>query len=179
MPTSTTYVTSQAIRHTSIASSFVTSTSTSRTTFTAKLPLQCPPQVPRSRNLKEFSNHCYEFILGIHEKWPEAELDCNHRGGHLVSIGSSSEQNFIYRTLRVGIKQRFRYQMTKQMTNRHVHHSCTLWNKWAGFKCTHVFYTIYCFIAALESVQIYMFHGYISNNITYLYLDHLTILTLL
>ena len=63
--------------------------------------LQCPPQVPRSRNLREFGSHCYEFILGVHKKWPDAEQDCNRKGGHLVSIGSQTEQTFVYQSLGV------------------------------------------------------------------------------
>ena len=39
--------------------------------------------------------------MNIHRKWPDAEHNCNNKGGHLISIGSMAEQNFIYNTLRV------------------------------------------------------------------------------
>ena len=99
-------------RHTSVPTSSVltttkatiTTTKATSTSFTTKRQLQCPPKVPRSKNLMEFANHCYEFILGVHKKWPDAELDCNHRGGHVVSIGSSAEQTFLYQSLGVCIK---------------------------------------------------------------------------
>ena len=40
-----------------------------------------------------------------HKNWPDAEHDCNTRGGHLVSIGSMSEQNFIHNALRVSVRE--------------------------------------------------------------------------
>ena len=97
--TSTT-TTSSSIRQTGISI-----TKAPSMTFTVKAHPNCQTKVPLSENLKEFANHCYEFILGVHKMWPDAELDCNQRGGHLTSIGNLSEQNFIYHSLRVGINQ--------------------------------------------------------------------------
>ena len=67
--------------------------------------LRCPPQLPRSKNLREFGGHCYEFILGEDKRktWHDAELDCNRAGGHLVTIRSMPEQTFIYQSLEVRI----------------------------------------------------------------------------
>ena len=39
-----------------------------------------------------------------HKNWPDAEHDCNTRGGHLVSIGSRAEQNVIFNALRVSTR---------------------------------------------------------------------------
>ena len=51
----------------------------------------------------EVNGRCYEFNMDPHRNWPDAEHDCNTRGGHLVSIGSMAEQNVVYNALRVSI----------------------------------------------------------------------------
>ncbi len=45
----------------------------------------------------EFEAHCY-FFSGNESKliWPNAENNCIHRGGHLVSIHSEAEHDFVY-----------------------------------------------------------------------------------
>jgi hypothetical protein len=45
----------------------------------------------------EFEAHCYLFS-GNESRliWPNAENDCIHRGGHLASIHSQAEQDFIF-----------------------------------------------------------------------------------
>ena len=63
--------------------------------------LHCPPHVQQSKYLNDFGTHCYEFILYRKKNWPDAEIDCKHAGGLLVSIESEAEQNFIYQTLMV------------------------------------------------------------------------------
>ena len=67
---------------------------------TERLP-ECPRLLPRTQFLKEHGSHCYEFILGRAKEWQNAENDCQSKGGHLVTIRSYDEQNFIYQTLTV------------------------------------------------------------------------------
>ena len=73
------------------------------TSATTTRGLQCPPGVPRSTYLKEYGQHCYEFVLGRSERWPDAENDCKRKSGHLVAIGSFGEQQFVYNSVRVNI----------------------------------------------------------------------------
>ena len=73
------------------------------TSATTTRGLQCPPSVPRSKYLKEYGQHCYEFVLDRHESWRDAENDCKRKGGHLVTIGSLGEQRFVYGRLLVNI----------------------------------------------------------------------------
>ncbi len=51
----------------------------------------CPP------GWVEFEAHCY-FYSGndVTMIWPNAENDCIHRGGHLASIHSQEEHEFVY-----------------------------------------------------------------------------------
>ena len=60
-------------------------------TTTIRKQNHCPPQVT-SHHILEAKGRCYEFIKTPHKTWPDAEHDCNSRGGHLVSIGSKKEQ---------------------------------------------------------------------------------------
>jgi hypothetical protein len=45
---------------------------------------------------RDFESHCY-FFSGKETRliWPNAEYDCITRGGHLASIHSQAEQNFV------------------------------------------------------------------------------------
>ena len=71
--------------------------------LTTKRLLRCPPQVRAhgARDHLEVNGRCYEFIMTPHKNWPDAEHDCNTRGGHLVTLGSMAEQNLIYNALMV------------------------------------------------------------------------------
>ena len=66
---------------------------------------QCPFRVSRNRFLRVFKDHCYEFNVGgqLSRTWPDAEKNCQEKGGHLVSISSLEEQNFIFKSLAVGM----------------------------------------------------------------------------
>jgi hypothetical protein len=44
---------------------------------------------------QEFENHCY-MVPNVGRYWTEAEKDCNNKGGHLASIHSAAEHNFIH-----------------------------------------------------------------------------------
>jgi hypothetical protein len=43
----------------------------------------------------EFEGHCYQFNSTV-SNWADAENDCSVKGGHLASIHSRAEENFIY-----------------------------------------------------------------------------------
>ena len=43
----------------------------------------------------EFEGHCYMLILTPSLNWQDAEQDCISRGGHLTSINSKAEGDFI------------------------------------------------------------------------------------
>ncbi len=47
-----------------------------------------------------FEGHCYLLVESI-ATWTDAEKDCNNKGGHLASIHSEDESNFI-RSLQPG-----------------------------------------------------------------------------
>jgi hypothetical protein len=42
-----------------------------------------------------FEGHCYLFVSQALAQWADAEMDCNEKGGHLASIHSFAENNFI------------------------------------------------------------------------------------
>ena len=42
-----------------------------------------------------FEDHCYVLELNTTKKWQEAENDCRSKGGHLASIHSKAEGDFI------------------------------------------------------------------------------------
>ena len=85
---------------TTILSTLTTAeTATTSTEHTTMKVLQCPPLVPKTINVKQFNGHCYEFVTGVHKEWPDAERDCKRKSGHLVSIRSKPEQDFVYRSL--------------------------------------------------------------------------------
>jgi hypothetical protein len=44
---------------------------------------------------QEFEGHCYQLVKSF-ETWAQAEKDCNNKGGHLASIHSADENNFIH-----------------------------------------------------------------------------------
>uniref|UniRef100_A0A3B4WLT8 C-type lectin domain-containing protein n=1 Tax=Seriola lalandi dorsalis TaxID=1841481 RepID=A0A3B4WLT8_SERLL len=43
---------------------------------------------------RKFHGHCYRYFSRRHT-WEDAEKDCREHSGHLASIHSSAEQNFI------------------------------------------------------------------------------------
>jgi hypothetical protein len=43
---------------------------------------------------QEFADHCY-LVEDNRVTWAEAENDCNNKGGHLASVHSAAENNFI------------------------------------------------------------------------------------
>ena len=44
---------------------------------------------------KAFENGCYKFFYPQKHNWQSAEYDCNKYGGHLASIHSDEERDFI------------------------------------------------------------------------------------
>jgi hypothetical protein len=42
-----------------------------------------------------FDGHCY-IAEESSANWADAEIDCNNKGGHLASIHSADESNFIH-----------------------------------------------------------------------------------
>ena len=83
--------------------------STSQATYTTHGGPQCPSTIPRSVYYIVFGHNCYEFILRVHKTWPDAERDCKSKGGHLVTISSMSEQNFIYTSVQVRQPTKFEH----------------------------------------------------------------------
>jgi len=39
--------------------------------------------------------HCYQFVIHHHQDWAHANNDCRNKGGNLVVIHNSQEQNFM------------------------------------------------------------------------------------
>ena len=75
------------------------------TALTTTQMLHCLPQVRLHQgDYIENNGRCYEFIKTPHRTWPDAEHDCNSRGGHLVSIGSMAEQSFLNSQLWVSLE---------------------------------------------------------------------------
>ena len=44
---------------------------------------------------EEFGGHCYLVFLTPNTSWQSAERDCQSKGGHLASIHSKAEEDFI------------------------------------------------------------------------------------
>ena len=59
----------------------------------------CPSNLVRSPALRAYNGHCYEFITHHHKDWSHARDDCTTKGGHLVTITSSAENQFIMASL--------------------------------------------------------------------------------
>ena len=108
-----------------IATKFTTRppSSTKQLIPTTKSGPQCPPQIPRSRFHIEFGQHCYEFILRVHKTWPDAERDCKSKGGHLVTISSKAEQDFVYNTVRVSHTTHWNWHEITQKKTHQKHKS--------------------------------------------------------
>ncbi len=70
-------------QHDSNAASTTDTPPTTTTTFS------CPA------GWEEFQGHCYGFF-NTYMYWKNAENDCIIKGGHLASIHSNAEQDFIY-----------------------------------------------------------------------------------
>ena len=45
---------------------------------------------------QRFEGSCYQFTVEPALQWTDAEAQCVSQGGHLVSITSQAEQDFIY-----------------------------------------------------------------------------------
>ncbi|XP_060066707.1 echinoidin-like [Ylistrum balloti] len=56
---------------------------------------RCPINLQRGPALQSFENHCYTFEIHHHQDWAHANNDCHAKGGFLLTIHSSMEQNFI------------------------------------------------------------------------------------
>lgn len=59
----------------------------------------CPKNLPHSPQLRTYNGHCYEFKIDRGVSWSEAESDCRNHGGHLISVNSPEEQQFLLTTL--------------------------------------------------------------------------------
>ena len=59
----------------------------------------CPSNLVRSPALRTYNGHCYEFITHHHKDWSHARDDCTTKGGHLVTITSRAEDQFIMASL--------------------------------------------------------------------------------
>ncbi|XP_033724612.1 echinoidin-like [Pecten maximus] len=60
---------------------------------------RCPINLQRGPSLQSFEDQCYLFEIHHHQDWAHANNDCQAKGGHLLTIHSSKEQNFIMSTL--------------------------------------------------------------------------------
>nr|XP_034337415.1 C-type lectin lectoxin-Enh4-like isoform X4 [Crassostrea gigas]XP_034337416.1 C-type lectin lectoxin-Enh4-like isoform X4 [Crassostrea gigas]XP_034337417.1 C-type lectin lectoxin-Enh4-like isoform X4 [Crassostrea gigas] len=59
----------------------------------------CPKSLLHSPYLRTYNGHCYEFKLDGGLSWVEAESACRNHGGHLVSVNSPEERQFLLTTL--------------------------------------------------------------------------------
>ena len=78
----------------------------------------CPSNLLRTKFLRQNESSCYEFVLNHHGYWANADRDCKRRNGHLVTIGSATEQAFIFNSLKVStcIKSTISLTATMQYT---------------------------------------------------------------
>ncbi len=71
-----------------------------RTEASTTSTTQPPPPTTTASACKsgwqEFQGHCYYFSGNEHANWQTAEHDCVSRGGHLASVHSGSEWDFIH-----------------------------------------------------------------------------------
>ena len=58
-------------------------------------------------NAQGYNGHYYQLFDNISTSWNEAEHYCESRGGHLVTINSSSEQQFVENLIRSGSKNSY------------------------------------------------------------------------
>ena len=84
-----TTTTSAASTTTRIPESTTVTTSTAVTTTTVTPGNSCPS------GWQEFRGHCYLLVAKV-ATWADAEKDCINKGGHLASIHSADESNFIH-----------------------------------------------------------------------------------
>ena len=54
----------------------------------------CQQDWLRPGGWKPFNGHCYLLVKNA-KNWNNAEKDCNSKGGHLASIHSAAENNFV------------------------------------------------------------------------------------
>ncbi|OWF52078.1 echinoidin-like [Mizuhopecten yessoensis] len=60
---------------------------------------RCPINLKRGPTLQSFEEQCYMFEIHHHRDWAHANNDCVAKGGVLLTLHSSTEQNFIMSTL--------------------------------------------------------------------------------
>jgi hypothetical protein len=71
-----------------------TAATTTATTYGTTTIFSCPD------SWEEYDGHCYLAVLEEF-RWVEAESECTLQGGHLASIHSQDEQDFIFQLLAV------------------------------------------------------------------------------
>jgi hypothetical protein len=89
---STTTTTSAASTTTTTVTTTTTEATTTTVTTTVTPGNSCPS------GWQEFRGHCYLFVSKV-ATWADAEKDCNNKEGHLASIHSADESNFIHSKL--------------------------------------------------------------------------------
>ncbi|XP_069118181.1 galactose-specific lectin nattectin-like [Argopecten irradians] len=60
---------------------------------------RCPINLQRGPSLQGYEGKCYLFETHHHRDWAHANNDCRAKGGKLLTIHSSGEQNFIMSAL--------------------------------------------------------------------------------
>ncbi|KAH3821314.1 hypothetical protein DPMN_123077 [Dreissena polymorpha] len=128
----------------------LTSSSTTKPTIGANLPATSSGEFDaklfreqlelcRSINTSHIMTHtyltgyCYEFVTYNPRMWALAELHCNARGGHLLSITTGSEDEYIHQI----IKTHQHLQNATFWTGLSVHDNSSAWTDGSGIEYVH------------------------------------------